>query len=215
MIPASPRRELAPATWSEYFAEHLRDLPLMVILRGVAPDDAVRTARAAWDAGVNLLEVTIERPAGLEALAAVVGAGGTSRTVGAGTLTTPRRVRAAHDAGAAFGVAPGLDRSTVRAAARLKMPFLPGVATATEVSTAVSWGLTTVKAFPASVLGPAWISAMAGPFPELKVVATGGVNASNAAEYISAGALGLGVGGALAGGGAMLSDLVSHLRVRQ
>lgn len=203
--------DLPPAAWGDYFAEQLGKLPLMVILRGVAPDDAVATARAAWDAGVDLVEVTIERPEGVEALAAIVRDGGSQRTVGAGTLTTPERVRTAHEAGAAFGVAPGLDDDTVRAAADLGMPFLPGVATASEVTRAAGWGMTAVKAFPASTLGPGWISAMAGPFPELQVVATGGVNAGNAPDYLAAGALAVGMGGAVTQGGG-LAELARALR---
>lgn len=199
--------DLAPPEWGAFFHDRLEPLPLMVILRGATVEDAVATARAAWDAGVHLVEVTIERPEGIDALSAVVRDAGPQRWVGAGTLTSPERVAAAREARATFGVAPGLDRATVLAAARHRMPFLPGVSTATDVTRATGWGFTAVKAFPASQLGPDWIPAMTGPFPQLKVVATGGVNASNAPDYLSAGALGVGIGGALTTAGA-LQDVV-------
>ncbi|KOX13249.1 bifunctional 4-hydroxy-2-oxoglutarate aldolase/2-dehydro-3-deoxy-phosphogluconate aldolase [Nocardiopsis sp. NRRL B-16309] len=182
----------------------------MLILRGASPDDAVAAARNAWSAGVRLVEVTLEGESGLPALEAVVHAAEGRVPVGAGTLTTPERLRRAVDAGARFGVAPGLDPDTVAAAERLGVPFLPGVATPTEVGQALRLGVTAVKAFPASILGPAWISALAGPFPELRVVATGGVDAPSAPDYLRAGALGLGVGRSLASDGA-LAELVSSL----
>jgi 2-dehydro-3-deoxyphosphogluconate aldolase/(4S)-4-hydroxy-2-oxoglutarate aldolase len=196
--------------WADFFAEGLSPVPLMLILRGASPDDAVAAARQAWSAGVRLVEVTLESESGLPALEAVVRAAEGRFPVGAGTLTTPERLRRAVDAGARFGVAPGLDPDTVAAAERLGVPFLPGVATPTEAGLALRLGVTAVKAFPASILGPAWISALAGPFPELRVVATGGVDAGSAPEYLRAGALGVGVGSSLASGGA-LAELVPAL----
>ncbi|MEV2278895.1 bifunctional 4-hydroxy-2-oxoglutarate aldolase/2-dehydro-3-deoxy-phosphogluconate aldolase [Nocardiopsis sp. NPDC049922] len=204
----SPAR---PVTgWADFFADGLSPVPLMLILRGAAPDRAVAAAREAWRAGVRLVEVTLESEAGLPALEAVVRAAEGRFSVGAGTLTTPERLRRAVDAGARFGVAPGLDADTVAEAARLRVPFLPGVATPTEVGRAARMGVTAVKAFPANLLGPGWVSALRGPFPELRVVATGGVDATSAPEYLRAGALGVGVGRSPAESGG-LPDLVAAL----
>lgn len=180
--------------WADFFASGFSGPPVMLILRGVSPEDAVATARTAWAAGVRLVEVTVESGNGLRALEAVVRAAGGERTVGAGTVTTPERLASAVAAGAGFGVAPGLDPDTVHAAGRAGVPFLPGVATPTEAGQALRLGVRTVKAFPASSLGAPWVSALAGPFPELRVVATGGVRPENATEFLRAGALGLGVG---------------------
>jgi 2-dehydro-3-deoxyphosphogluconate aldolase/(4S)-4-hydroxy-2-oxoglutarate aldolase len=197
--------------WADFFHDGLSPVPLMLILRGAAPDDAVHAARAAWRAGVRLVEVTQESAGGLPSLEAVVRASEGRFPVGAGTLTTPERLRRAVDAGARFGVAPDLDTETVAEADRLGVPFLPGVATPTEVGRALRLGITTVKAFPASVLGgPAWVSALGAPFPELRVVATGGVDAKSAPEYLRAGALGVGLGRSLASGGA-LAELARDL----
>ncbi|MEU3020254.1 MULTISPECIES: bifunctional 4-hydroxy-2-oxoglutarate aldolase/2-dehydro-3-deoxy-phosphogluconate aldolase [unclassified Nocardiopsis] len=197
-------------TWADFFDRGLAAVPLVLILRGLAPDEAVAAARTAWAAGVGLVEVTQESAAGPPALEAVVRAAGGRLPVGAGTVTTPERLRRAVDAGARFGVAPGLDPDTVAEADRLGVPFLPGVSTPTEVGQALRMGLTRVKAFPASALGPSWVSAVAGPFPEVRVVATGGVTAANAAAFLRAGAVGLGVGRSATEGGG-LSALVRAL----
>lgn len=195
--------------WQGFFDTELASTPVVVILRGLSPDEAVSAARHAWSAGVRLVEVTIESEAGLPALEAVVHAAGGNVPVGAGTVTTPQRLKQAAELGARFGVAPGLDADTVQAADEHRVPFLPGVATPSEAGHALRLGVTTVKAFPASSLGPEWIRALAGPFPELRVVATGGVRASNAADYLQAGALGVGVGASVASGG--LAELAHEL----
>jgi len=168
----------------------------MAILRGVTPADAVARASTAWASGIELVEVTIEREEGLEALAAVCAAA-EGNVVGAGTVTTPERLSLATKLGAGFAVAPGLDPDTVHAAEEKGLPFLPGVATPTEVGAAVRLGLRTLKAFPASALGVGWIRAIRGPFPEVRLVATGGVGATNGQEMLEAGAVAIGAGAAL------------------
>lgn len=195
--------------WAGFFEKELDAVPLVVILRGLAADDAVAAARQAWTAGVRLVEVTIESERGLPALEAVVAAAGEDRVVGAGTVTTPHRLAQAIELGARFGVAPGLDSDTVHVADERGMPFLPGVATPSEAGQALRLGVTTVKAFPASSLGPDWVTALAGPFPDLRCIPTGGVRAGNAREYLDAGALAVGVGSSITTGG--LDDLVLRL----
>lgn len=189
--------------WAAFFSAHLTNVPLVVILRTVSPKEAVTAARAAWAAGVDLVEVTVEREAGLAALEAVISVAPQDRPVGAGTLTTPGRLHQANDLGARFGVAPGLDTDTVAAADERKMPFLPGVATPTEAGRALRLGISVVKAFPASSLGPDWIRALAGPYPGLRVVATGGITAHSAAEFLRAGVIGVGIGRSITEGGGL------------
>ncbi|MDD0859056.1 bifunctional 4-hydroxy-2-oxoglutarate aldolase/2-dehydro-3-deoxy-phosphogluconate aldolase [Arthrobacter alpinus] len=93
--------------------------------------------------------------------------------VGAGTIVTAEHVVRALDCGAAFAVSPGTDRLIMEACRKAGLPQLPGVATASDIQVAISMGASWVKAFPASVLGPAWLKAMAGPFPTMNFVATG------------------------------------------
>ncbi|MBH0097859.1 bifunctional 4-hydroxy-2-oxoglutarate aldolase/2-dehydro-3-deoxy-phosphogluconate aldolase [Salinibacterium sp. NSLL150] len=173
--------------------------PLMAILRGFGVDRSVALARTAWELGIDSVEVPIQSDEDVEALRAVVAAGKElGKSVGAGTVVTLEHVRQAADAGAAFTVSPGFDLDVVRASFEAGMPPLPGVASATEVQTAQAAGLTWVKAFPASLLGTSWFGAMRGPFPAMRFVATGGMDAGNAGEYLTAGAKVVAVGSALA-----------------
>jgi len=173
--------------------------PLMAILRGFGVERSVALARTAWELGIDSVEVPIQSDEDVEALRAVVAAGkDLGKSVGAGTVVTLEHVRQAADAGAAFTVSPGFDLDVVRASFDAGMPPLPGVATATEVQTAQTTGLTWVKAFPASLLGTSWFGAMRGPFPAMRFVATGGMDAGNAGEYLTAGAKVVAVGSALA-----------------
>lgn len=199
------------SNWPDFFTENLGDVPLVVILRGSTPEEAVATARTAWEAGVGLVEMTVESETGFPALEAVVKAAGDEHIVGAGTVTTPELLDRAVAAGARFGVAPGLDTDTVTAAIDRGIPFLPGVATPTEAGQALRLGISTVKAFPANALGPKWISTVSGPFPRLAVIPTGGIGAHNAADYLAAGAIAVGVGSSITKGGG-LEDLVRTLR---
>ncbi|MEH0826693.1 MULTISPECIES: bifunctional 4-hydroxy-2-oxoglutarate aldolase/2-dehydro-3-deoxy-phosphogluconate aldolase [Micromonospora] len=174
------------------------DARVMVILRDLPAGETVRLAELAWDLGIAVVEVPIRTPEAVPALRAAVTAGRRrDRIVGAGTVRTPEQVRQAVAAGAAFTVAPGLDLAVADAAAGLGVPHLPGVATPTEAQRALDHGLVWLKAFPAVSLGPAWFRAVAGPLPEARFVATGGVDAGNAADFLAAGARVVAVGSAL------------------
>ncbi|MBH0008088.1 bifunctional 4-hydroxy-2-oxoglutarate aldolase/2-dehydro-3-deoxy-phosphogluconate aldolase [Salinibacterium sp. SWN1162] len=173
--------------------------PLMAILRGFGVERSVALARTAWELGIDSVEVPIQTDEDIAALRAVIAAGKElGKAVGAGTVVTLEHVRQAADAGAAFTVSPGFDLDVVRASFEAGMPPLPGIASATEVQAAQTAGLSWVKAFPASLLGTSWFGAMRGPFPGMNFVATGGMDASNAGDYLTAGAKVVAVGSALA-----------------
>ncbi|MFF0386478.1 bifunctional 4-hydroxy-2-oxoglutarate aldolase/2-dehydro-3-deoxy-phosphogluconate aldolase [Streptomyces sp. NPDC004286] len=183
-----------PLSFDRIFAQ----APVMAILRGMSREKSVELASRAWDLGIECVEVPVQSREAAEVLAAVVAAGGErGKPVGAGTVTTAERLAWAVSAGAAFTVAPGLDAEVARASVAAGLPHLPGVATATDVQAARALGLDWLKAFPASVLGPDWFRAMRGPFPEVPFVATGGIDAANAATYLAAGAKVVAVGSAL------------------
>ncbi|SNS97961.1 bifunctional 4-hydroxy-2-oxoglutarate aldolase/2-dehydro-3-deoxy-phosphogluconate aldolase [Rhodococcoides kyotonense] len=185
-------------TMNSWFDQAFSPAPVMAILRGFSPARTVELAHRGWDAGITCIEVPIQSPAAVAALVAVADAAAErGMTVGAGTVVTPDLVATAHDSGAAFTVAPGFDPVVAQASIDAGMPHLPGVATGTDVQSAAAFGLGWVKAFPASVLGVEWFSAMRGPFPTMKFVATGGMNARNASEYLRAGADVVAVGSAL------------------
>jgi 2-dehydro-3-deoxyphosphogluconate aldolase / (4S)-4-hydroxy-2-oxoglutarate aldolase len=172
---------------------------VMAILRGLPPDETVALATRLWDAGVTVLEVPIGTAEAVDSLrAAVTAAAGRGLRVGAGTVITPGQARAAADAGARYTVAPGLDLTVLAASLAAGLPHLPGVGTASEVQQAYSAGCRWLKAFPAKALGAAWISAMHGPFPEVRFVATGGLTVGDAQPFLAAGASVIALGAALA-----------------
>ncbi len=187
---------------------------VMAILRGLSPTETAATAHRAWDAGVENLEVTIGEPEQVPALAAAVAAGAErGKLVGAGTVITDDQVKAAAEAGARYTVAPGLDTAVLASSVAAGMPHLPGVGSGTEVQRAHLAGCRWVKAFPAVALTPVWFSAMRGPFPQIRYVATGSVTAESAQSFLDAGAQMVGIGAALfndPGKHAQLTELIKR-----
>ena len=193
-------------------AELFAGRPVVAILRGVAPAEAVALAQTVWDSGLGVVEVPIQTPDAVPSLAAVAAAARErGECCGAGTVISTDQVRVAADAGAGFTVAPGLDPEVVRASLAAGLPHLPGVATASEIQQALRAGCDWLKAFPAGSLGAGWFRDMRGPFPGVRFVATGGVGANNAREYLDAGAVALGVGSAVTRPGG-LAELLAVLR---
>lgn len=157
-----------------------RVLPVVTIEDAGAAAELGAALRAA---GARTVEVTFRSEAAAQAIETLAGAG---FVVGAGTVRSPEQAEAAAAAGASFAVSPGLDRSIVETCADLGLTPLPGVATASELTAALALGISTVKLFPAEVVGgAALIRALAAPFPDARFVPTGGLNAANAGEYLS------------------------------
>jgi len=182
----------------DWFDDTLGACPIMAILRGYSTRDTLALAHRAWDLGINLVEIPIQTDAALETLAAVAAAGRDRGAVtGAGTVLRPEQVIDARDAGVAFTVSPGFDPDVVNASHAAGLPSLPGVATATDVQLALRHGLHWLKAFPAAVLGEGWFTAMRGPFPQIRYVATGGIASDNADRFLNAGAAAVAIGSAL------------------
>ncbi|QKJ20900.1 bifunctional 4-hydroxy-2-oxoglutarate aldolase/2-dehydro-3-deoxy-phosphogluconate aldolase [Microbacterium hominis] len=202
-------------TDSAFFDDLFSRAPLMAILRSMGLERSVRVATTAWDLGLDAVEVTIQSTADVETLREVAALGRErGAMVGAGTVITPAQVSAAVDAGAGYLVSPGLDPVVVRAAAEAGIPILPGVATPSEVQHAVALGLEWLKAFPAQWLGPEWFRHLRGPFPQVRFVATGGMDAGNAGAFLDAGVRVVAVGSAL-DDEAQLARLADLLAARQ
>lgn len=183
---------------TSFFDEAFAAQRFMVILRGMTPERTIELCTAAWDVGITQVEVPIGSDSARESLEAAIEAGARAgRRVGAGTVTRVGQVTYAARVGASFTVAPGLDADVVRSCANHDLPHLPGVATAGEIQHAQKLGCKWVKAFPASVMGSGWVHAMLGPFPRLRVVATGGMNLSTADEFLGAGARVVALGSSL------------------
>lgn len=186
-----------PESARHWFDDAMSSTPVMAVLRGLTPKETVRLATIAWDLGCEHVEVPIESRDAVPSLAAAIRAGQErGSVVGAGTVIASEQVDIAVELGAAYLVSPGLDLDLLEGALSRGIPFLPGVSSPSEILAARRLGLRWLKAFPASVLGSKWVSAMHGPFPDVRFVATGGMTGRNAAEFLSAGCSVVGVGSA-------------------
>jgi 2-dehydro-3-deoxyphosphogluconate aldolase/(4S)-4-hydroxy-2-oxoglutarate aldolase len=149
------------------------------------PDHAVPVARALVAGGIPIIEVTLRSDRALEALAAIA-ADVPDILVGAGTVLTPQQADEAVQRGARFLVSPGVSLRLLEHLVALRMPVLPGVATVSEMLTALDHGLTELKFFPAGPAGgPSYLSAVAAPVPEARFCPTGGVTPDNMTDYLA------------------------------
>jgi 2-dehydro-3-deoxyphosphogalactonate aldolase len=186
----------APALEARFVAA-IATLPLVAILRGVKPDEAVAIGRALVDAGWRLIEVPLNSPQPLQSIEALAGSC-PDALVGAGTVLTPTAVREVHAAGGRMVVAPNLDVEVGRETRRLGMLSLPGVLTPTEAFAALAAGAAALKLFPAESISPAAVKALRAVLdPDVLVLPVGGITLDNMATYRAAGANGFGIGSSL------------------
>jgi len=150
-------------------------------------DDPAALVGALAAGGIRVVEFAFTTPGVERAIAAAAGAAGT--LVGAGTVLDAEQVHRAADAGARFLVTPGVRAGVAEAAAAVGLPVVMGALTPTEVVDAAGLGAVAVKIFPAETVGPAYFRHLAGPLPDVPLVASGGVDAGSAPAYLSAGAL--------------------------
>ena len=170
--------------------------PLVGIVR--RPNvDPIRCIENLFEAGMRLVEITMDTPGAIDILKSLQFAIPFDALLGAGTVTDLGRLDAALAAGASFIVTPNLNLDIVRVSRENGVPIVPGAMTPTEIYNAVTAGAEFVKVFPASALGPAYFRELRGPFAEIPLIATGGVNLENARDFIRFGADALGIGGAL------------------
>jgi Entner-Doudoroff aldolase len=201
-----------------WFDETFAGAPLMAILRGMGVERSVALATTAWDLGIDSVELPLQTPDDEAALREVARLGAErGKVVGAGTIVKVDQIALANGLGARYLVSPGLDPVIVRAAQDAGIPVLPGVATPSEVQVARSLGLTWLKAFPAQWLGVDWFRHIRGPFPDVRFVATGGLDAGNAGDFLAAGVRVAAVGSALEDPEQLerLAELLDGRRVRR
>ena len=162
-----------------------RKARIMPVVTIETADQAIPLAHALLEGGLTAIEVTLRTPAGLpgiEAIARHV----PQMAVGAGTVLSPADLRAVAEAGASFALSPGSTPDLLAAAQTSSIPFVPGVATASEVMAVLAAGMTTMKLFPASIVGGVpLLRALAGPLSEAMFCPTGGVSLDNAAAYLA------------------------------
>ncbi len=166
-------------------AEVLALGPIIPVITIDRLEDAVPLARALVAGGVRLLEITLRTPAGMAGAEAIIREV-PDAVVGIGTVLTPADLRRAVEIGARFALSPGATPALLDAAAAADIPFMPGVATASELMQAMARGFDAVKFFPATAAGGLpTLKALAGPFPQARFCPTGGLTEENAAEWLA------------------------------
>ena len=167
--------------------EILATRPVIPVIEIDNPDDAEPLANALLAGGIDVIEITFRTAAGADAIERIRKSV-PDMIVGAGTVVTGEQAKRAIDLGVAFGVAPGLNETTLDLFSSAKVPFLPGVATASEVERGLAHGCTALKFFPAAAAGgPAMLKALSGPYASHGVTfcPTGGINLQNMNDYLS------------------------------
>jgi Entner-Doudoroff aldolase len=180
---------------SEAVLTSIREARAIAILRSNDHASGRQAMAAAVRGGFRVLEVTLSTPGAVEIIADL------SRDdrllIGAGTVLTVEQARAAAHAGARFLVSPVLDVEVLAEASRLGCVMIPGCSTPTELWKAHRMGAALQKLFPVAAAGPSWLRAVLAPMPFLRVIPTNAIDASNAAEWLAAGAFAIGCGRAL------------------
>ena len=172
--------------------------PLIAILRGVPPEDAVAVGGALIAAGIDRIEVPLNSPDPLESIGRLVQAFGGRALIGAGTVLTVDRVEAVAAVGGRLIVSPNTDTAVIAATRAAGMESAPGFFTATEAFAAVAAGATMLKLFPADLAGPRGLRALKAVLPpQVPVYAVGGAGADGFADWVAAGAAGFGIDSAL------------------
>ncbi len=191
----------------ETVRERIAEIGVIPVVRAASAREARMAAEAVCGGGIPIVEITMTVPGALEVIRELTKSGSSEVLVGAGTVVNAEAARRCVDAGAQFLVSPGFHLPTVELAAREGKLMMAGALTPTEVLAAWEAGSDFVKVFPCGQVGGAkYIKALKGPFPQIPLVPTGGVNLSTAAEFIEAGAVALGVGGELVQAEALLSN---------
>lgn len=172
-----------------------RSLPLLAVLRGVKAEALEPLAETVVECGLQAIEITMNTPEAVRLITRLTRAARDRLMVGAGTVCSVDDFQAAVDAGATFIVSPTLVVDVVTACTEAEIPVFPGALTPREVIEAWSAGATMVKVFPASCFGPTYFRELKGPFPQVELLASGGVTAANLPSFFSCGASAVAFGG--------------------
>lgn len=189
--------------------ETVKKIGVVAVIRGNTPDEAVQISEACIAGGVTAIEVAFTTPRAHEAILTLSEKykDNAQVVIGAGTVLDAETARMAILNGAAFVVSPAFDEATIKLCNRYRVACMPGTTTIQGVIQALELGADIVKVFPGEVVGSKFIKAVKGPLPQAQMMPTGGVSIDNVAEWFKAGAVAVGAGGALTGGGKSLTEI--------
>lgn len=183
---------------ADIFASHVQSCPVVAILRGITPDEIIAIGRALMECGINIIEIPLNSPEPFESIRRLSADAGDKAIIGAGTVLEVPDVAAVKAAGGQLVVSPNTNVAVIAATVAAGMISVPGYFTPTEAFTAIGAGAHAIKLFPAEAASPSVVKAQRAVLPRgFPLFVVGGVQASDAAQWISAGATGFGLGGAL------------------
>lgn len=192
--------------------QHVLDRGIVAILRAPSGELLADVAEALYESGIDIIEVTFTVPGILEILNQVQKRLGNKVLLGAGSVLDTETARAAILAGAEYIVSPTTNVDVIKLCQRYGKLVMPGALTPTEVLTAWEAGADIVKVFPADVGGPAYMKALHGPMPQIRLMPTGGVNLDTLESFVKAGACAVGLGTALVEKEAVQTGNLSRIR---
>lgn len=181
----------------EVTLQRIRELGLLAVLRGPSPELTLHMVEALVAGGVYGIEITYTTPNAPEVVRQLAERFGQTILLGMGTLTRPEQAAEATEAGAQFLVSPHTEPALARAMTATGLPVMMGAFTPSEVMAAYSLGSDVVKLFPGSLGGPDYMKALRGPYPDIPMMPTGGVEKENVADWFAAGAVAVGAGSSL------------------
>ncbi len=177
------------------FRNAIAELPIVPVLRGISPEEALAVTEVLHEAGFRIAEVTLNSPRPFDSIKLMAEAYGTRMLIGAGTVLAAEEVAAVQSAGGALIVSPDMNPAVIAETRARSMVSLPGVTTPTEAFSAIRAGAHGLKLFPAEMIGPAAVKAMLAVLPKgLPLFAVGGISTKNLADYLAVGVTGVGFG---------------------
>lgn len=194
--------------------DRIKSSGVIAVIRSDSREECLKLVEAAAKGGISAVEITMTVPGAVDIISHVSSAYGCNNDIliGAGTVLDSETARSCILAGARFIVSPMLSTDIIKLCNRYAVAVIPGIMTVTEAVTAMEYGCTLLKLFPADVSAPSMIRSFHGPLPAAEFIPTGGISLENTAEWIKAGAAAVGIGGALTRCGGDYTDVTEYAK---